>query len=81
MKDPCWILHVDGASNSCGSGARIILANLDRIVTKYALKFNFKASNNAIEYEALFTSLKIAKELRVQKLKVFSNYQLIVGHI
>lgn len=73
LKDPWWILHVDRASSSCGSGAELIVATLDGIVTKYALMFNFNASNNTTKYEALVVALKVAKDLQIQKLKVFSD--------
>ena len=63
------------------SGAGLILANTKGTVTEYTLRFNFKASNNQAKYEALLVDLKIAKELEVNKLKVFTDSQLIVGHI
>ena len=68
-----WMLHIDGASNSQRSGASIIFTNSKRIVTKYALGFNFKASNNQAEYEALLASLKMTKKLGVDKLKLFTD--------
>ena len=41
-----WVLHIDGASNAQGSGAGFLLTNSDGVVTEYALRFDFKASNN-----------------------------------
>ena len=46
---------------------------------EYALRFKFKASNNEVEYEALIIGLKLAKEVRVKRLKVFSDSQLVVN--
>ena len=74
-----WVLHTDGASNAQGSGADLILTNFEGIVTEYALRFNFKASNNQVEYEALLASLKIAKELDIENMKVFIDSKLIIG--
>ena len=74
-----WVLYIDGASNAQDSRADLILINLKGIFTEYALRFNFKASNNQAEYEALLVSLKITKELNINSLKVFSDLQLIVG--
>lgn len=65
-----WILHVDGASNFQGSGAGSILINSKGVVIEYALRFSFNATNNQTKYEALLTSLKLAKQLKVQSLRV-----------
>ena len=74
-----WVLHIDGASNTQGSGAGLILTNFKGVITEYALRFNFKASNNQAEYEVLLTGLKIIKKLDINSLKVFTNSQLIAG--
>ncbi|XP_073107344.1 uncharacterized protein [Elaeis guineensis] len=63
------------------SGAGFLLTNSKGVVTDHALRFDFKASNNQAEYEALVAGLKLALELGVGRLKVFSNSQLIVGQI
>ena len=47
----------------------------------YALRFKFKASNNEAEYEALIVGLKLAKEMKVESLEIFSDSQLIVCQI
>ncbi|XP_073117080.1 uncharacterized protein [Elaeis guineensis] len=79
--DSAWVLHIDGASNAQGSGAGFLLTNSEGVVTEHALRFDFKASNNQAEYEALVAGLKLALELGVGRLKVFSDSQLIVGQI
>ena len=68
-----WVLHIDGASNAQDSEAGFILINFEGIITEYALRFNFKALNNQAEYEALLADLKIAKELDINILKVFTD--------
>ena len=47
---PIWRLFVDGAANSQGSGAGLILASPDGINVEYALRFEFQASNNEAKY-------------------------------
>ena len=74
-----WVLHIDGASNTQDSGVDHILTNFEGMVIEYALRFNFKDSNNQTEYEALLAGLKIAKELDIDSLKVFTDSQLIAG--
>ena len=63
-----WTLYVDGASNVKGSGARIILNGLDNVTLKQALKLNFKATNNQVEYEALIAGIKLARKVGAKKL-------------
>ena len=76
-----WVLHIDGASNAQGSGAGFLLTNSDGVVTEYALRFDFKASNNQAEYEALLAGLRMTRELGVDSLRAFSDSQLIVGQV
>ena len=49
------------------------------MVIKYALRFDFKTSNNQTEYEALIVGLKIANDLSVKCLKVFTDSHLVIG--
>ncbi|GKV48228.1 hypothetical protein SLEP1_g55054 [Rubroshorea leprosula] len=41
----------------------------------------FQTTNNAAEYEALIYGLKLASELKVQNIQVFSDSQLVVGQV
>ena len=68
-----WVLHVDGVSNAQRSGVGLILTNFEKTVTEYTLQFNFKVSNNPAKYEALLASLKIAKKLSTDNLKIFTD--------
>ena len=43
-----------------------------------ALKFGFKAFNNKAKYKALIAGLKLAKEMKVESLEIFSESQLVV---
>ena len=60
---PIWRLSVDGASNSQGSGAGLILTSPDGINVEYALRFGFQASNNEAEYEAVIDGLNLAHSI------------------
>ncbi|RDX80197.1 hypothetical protein CR513_39279, partial [Mucuna pruriens] len=55
-----WYLSVDGSSNHAGRGAGIILERPDGILIKQSLHFEFRASNNQEEYEALLVGMKLA---------------------
>ena len=72
---------MDGSSNASGASARLILVNPKGIIAEYALRFEFSATNNGAEYEALIAGLKIDKELKVDRLQVYSNSQLVVRQI
>ena len=46
-----------------------------------ALCFGFQASKNEAKYEALLVGLRLAKELKVSHLKLYSDSQLIVYQV
>ena len=75
---PIWRLSVDGAANSQGSGAGLILTSSDGIDVEYALKFRLQASNNKAEYEAVITGLNLAHSMEADQLEVCSDSQLVV---
>ena len=70
---PIWRLSVDGAANTQGSGAGLILTSPDGIDTEYALRFSFQASNNEAEYEAVIAGLNIAHFMEADQLEVTSD--------
>ncbi|GAA0144980.1 hypothetical protein LIER_36048 [Lithospermum erythrorhizon] len=44
---------MDGSRNSKLSGAGMLIRGPDGLEMEYALRFNFKATNNEVEYEAM----------------------------
>ncbi|GKU90690.1 hypothetical protein SLEP1_g4654 [Rubroshorea leprosula] len=78
---PVWVLYVDGAANVEGSSAGAVLLGPDGFKSEHALRFKFQTTNNAVEYEALVYGLKLASELKVQSIQVFSDSQLVVGQV
>ena len=72
---------MDGSSNEGGSGAELILVGLEGHRMHKALRFSFKASNNEVEYEALIAGLKLAKEMKVKSLEIYSDSQLVVYQV
>ena len=58
-----WKLFVDGASNSKGLGAGIVLISLEGLVLEQAVQLKFSASNNEAEYEAMLIGLRTARKL------------------
>ncbi|XP_004298151.1 PREDICTED: uncharacterized protein LOC101300244 [Fragaria vesca subsp. vesca] len=73
-----WKLFVDSSVTRNKSGTGIILETPDGFKHEYALEFQFKASNNAAEYEALIRGLQLARGIGVERVKIFSDSQLVV---
>ncbi|GJW12699.1 reverse transcriptase domain-containing protein [Tanacetum coccineum] len=74
-----WKLFTDGASSFDGSGAGLILVSLEGKEYTYAVRFEFKTTNNEAKYEALLAGLRLAKEMRVQELTIFVDSQLVAN--
>ncbi|CAL8088577.1 unnamed protein product [Prunus armeniaca] len=78
---PVWILHVDGSANQQGCGASLVLTTPDGTKVEYALRFNFRTSNNEAKYEALLAGLRLAKSMSAIQIVIHSDSQLIVNQI
>ncbi|XP_063948132.1 uncharacterized protein LOC135152219 [Daucus carota subsp. sativus] len=78
---PWWNLYVDGAVNRNGVGAGIVLVNPEGHKLQSSIHFDFKATNNDAEYEALIAGLKLALEMKVENMNVYSDSMLVVRHI
>lgn len=61
------MVHVDSSSNRHGSGAWLILEEPNGIAQIQSLHFDFKATCNQAEYEALLAGLTLAKEVGAQR--------------
>ncbi|XP_071740984.1 uncharacterized protein [Rutidosis leptorrhynchoides] len=81
-----WELYTDGVAektpaSSEDAGAGQILTGPHREEHIYALRFNFKVTNNEAEYEALLAGMRIARELGVKKLQAYVDSQLVANQI
>ncbi|XP_071713415.1 uncharacterized protein [Rutidosis leptorrhynchoides] len=76
-----WKLYTDGASSSDGSGAGLMLVNLEGKEFTYALRFEFATTNNEAEYEALLAGLRMVKELKILHLRAFVDSQLVANQV
>uniref|UniRef100_A0A2N9EUX0 Uncharacterized protein n=1 Tax=Fagus sylvatica TaxID=28930 RepID=A0A2N9EUX0_FAGSY len=76
-----WELFVDGASNSKGSGAGIVLISPEGLVLEQAVRLKFSASNNEAEYEAMLIGLRTANKLGANHLQIFCDSQLVANQI
>ncbi|XP_057444433.1 uncharacterized protein LOC130736649 [Lotus japonicus] len=76
-----WTLFVDGSSNDNESGAGVTLQGPRELVLEQSLIFQFKASNNQAEYEALIVGLKLAIEVQIDSLLVGTDSLLVANQV
>ncbi|XP_077219712.1 uncharacterized protein LOC143853900 [Tasmannia lanceolata] len=79
--EPLWEVHVDGSSNKGGCGAGLVLTGPDNFTLDYALRFEFCASNNEAEFEALLAGMNLAVQTGAQRLKAYCDSQLVANQI
>jgi hypothetical protein len=79
--EPTWTLHTDGASNTEGSGSGLILVSPEGDELTYALRCNFKSSNNETEYEALLAGLRLARDLKAANIWAHVDSLLVANQI
>nr|GEZ75526.1 reverse transcriptase domain-containing protein [Tanacetum cinerariifolium] len=76
-----WTLFTNGSSCVDGSGAGLILTNPEGVEFTYALRFQFAASNNEAEYEALIAGLRIATQMGVKNVQANVDSKLIANQV
>nr|GEW30929.1 reverse transcriptase domain-containing protein [Tanacetum cinerariifolium] len=76
-----WTFFTDGSSCVDGSGAGLVLTNPEGVEFTYALRFQFAASNNEAEYEALVAGLWIATQMGVKNIQVNVDSKLVANQV
>ncbi|XP_022003015.1 uncharacterized protein LOC110900433 [Helianthus annuus] len=76
-----WLLYTDGASNEDGAGAGLRLVSPEKHEFTYAIKLNFKNTNNEAEYEAFLAGLRLAIKIGAQNLQAHVDSLLIASQI
>ncbi|KAK0574759.1 hypothetical protein LWI29_028594 [Acer saccharum] len=76
-----WQLRVDGSLNMHGSGAGVVVSTPEGDSVECALRFDFKATNNQAEYEALIAGLKVCTVLGADEVEIFSDSQVVVNQV
>ncbi|GJZ46600.1 reverse transcriptase domain-containing protein [Tanacetum coccineum] len=79
-QDP-WTLFINGSSCVDGSGAGLILTSPEGTEFTYTLRFQFTASNNEAEYEALIAGLRIAAQMGVHNFHVSVDSKLVANQV
>ncbi|KAL3515060.1 hypothetical protein ACH5RR_021962 [Cinchona calisaya] len=80
MKDECphWRLFFGGASNTFGAGIGAVLISPEGRHFPATAKLQFPCTNNMAEYEACILGLKMALDMGIKELDVFSDSDLLV---
>lgn len=60
LREVVWRAYVDGSVTKEGAGARIFIQALGNQEYRFAVRFNFPASNNEAEYKVLIRALHIS---------------------
>ncbi|XP_057247305.1 uncharacterized protein LOC130589767 [Beta vulgaris subsp. vulgaris] len=81
VEEGSWSLFVDESSSKAGCGAGLLILDPQSNGTDYAVKFDFTASNNEAEWEALLLGIQLCKAAGARELKTHSDSQLIVGQV
>lgn len=72
---------IDRSSNEQGTRAGVILESPKGEEISYALRFEFKATNNRAEYEAFIVGLKLALAIQPNKVRIQTDSQLVANHL
>ena len=80
-----WRMYFDGTVNHSGYGIGVLLISLqgDHISRSVRLAFldRYPTTNNIIEYEACILGLETALELRIRRMEIFSDSNLVIRQI
>ncbi|XP_059663931.1 uncharacterized protein LOC132309660 [Cornus florida] len=76
-----WTLMFNGSSTHDGGGARIVITSPKERKTTFSFFLDFKCTNNQAEYEALIIGLEILLELKVDKVQIIGDSNLIVSQL
>ncbi|XP_024021752.1 uncharacterized protein LOC112091720 [Morus notabilis] len=75
------IVALNRSSNDNGSGAGLVLHTPEGHKITSAVRFEFPASNNEAEYEALLARLRLVEHLKAGAIDIFSDSQLVVNQV
>ena len=70
-------MYFDVSFTIQGGGIGVVLKS-PREKHTFAYKLHFLCFNNATEYEALLVGLKATRKLRIKRLKVFGDSELVI---
>ncbi|XP_022032740.1 uncharacterized protein LOC110933845 [Helianthus annuus] len=79
--DRVWTLHTDGASNDDGGGAGLRLVSPDDHELTYAIRLDFRSTNNEAEHEAFLAGLLLALKMGARNLEANVDSKLVAEQV
>ena len=80
-----WHMYFDGVAKHSGYGIGVLLISPhgDHIPRSIRLAFSnrYPATNNIVEYEACILRLETALELRIRRMEIFGDSNLVIRQI
>jgi ribonuclease HI len=76
-----WIMYFDGSVMKEGASVGLVFISPLGVRMEYLVRLHFPVSNNAAEYEALINGHRIAVELRIRRLKIKGDSELVVDQV
>ena len=76
--DEVWQMYFDGAYSKAGKGAGIVIISPSNKIYNFAFRLEFEASNNVVEYEALFIGLETTKDTGIKVLNIKGDSDLVI---
>jgi ribonuclease HI len=76
-----WTIFCEGSWGTFSAGATAVLVAPSKVRTCYATRLNFSCTNNIAEYEALLLGLQKLKAMRIRRVILKIDSQVISGHI
>ncbi|KAJ0468170.1 putative ribonuclease H [Helianthus annuus] len=75
------MLYTDGASNEDAAGAGLRLVSPENHEFTYAIKLDFKNTNNEAEYESFLAGLRLAIKMGAKNLRAHIDSLLIASQV
>ena len=76
-----WMIWTDGSSNQRVGRAAVLLQSPEGDTVECVVRLQFSTTNNEVEYEAVLSSLDLAKAARSESTIVHCDSQVVVEHI
>jgi len=74
-------MYFDLASSKDSVGVGFVFIYPSKEVITLSFKFEFETTNNIVEYEDSVLGLKAAKYMKIEKLTIFGDAELIVHRV
>lgn len=80
-KPTAWMIWSDGSPNQRARGARVLLWSPEGDTIECVVRLQFSTTNNKAEYEAVLSSLDLAKATKAESAGIHCDSQVMVEHI